>query len=77
MEAIATRKQPRFFIGESLESSNENIKLYYKLKIFEEHGKFNRAITTVADAAIGLRWLPFSLINPPETAKILNLVMVV
>ena len=29
MEAVATVKQPRFFIGDSLESSDANIELYY------------------------------------------------
>ena len=51
MEAFATAKQPRFFINESLESSDANIELYYVLKIYETRGRFiNRAITTVADA---------------------------
>ena len=52
MEAFATVKQPRFFIGGSLESSDANIELHYVLNIYEEHGRFNRAITTVADAAL-------------------------
>ena len=52
MEAFVTVKQPRFFIGESLESSDANIELHYVSKIKEEHGRFNRAITTVADAAL-------------------------
>ena len=50
MEAFATvkpTKQPRFFISESFESSDANIELHYVLKINEEHGKFNRAITMV------------------------------
>ena len=52
MEAFVTVKQPRFFIGDSLESSDANIELHYVWKIKEEHGRFNRAITTVADAAL-------------------------
>ena len=52
MEAFATVKQPRFFIGESLESSDANIELHNVLKIYEEHGRFNRAITTIADASL-------------------------
>ena len=52
MEAFATEKQPRFFIGDSLESSDANIELDYVWKIKDEHGRFNRAITTVADAAL-------------------------
>ena len=52
MEAFATVKQPRFFIDDSLESSDENIELHYVWKINEEHGRFNRAITTLADAAL-------------------------
>ena len=60
MEAFATVKQPRFFIDESLESSDANIKLHYLLKIYEEHGRFYRAITTVADAAM-------VSLNKPET----------
>ena len=52
MEAFATVKQPRFFNGDSLESSYENIELHYVWKINEEHGRFNSAITTVADAAL-------------------------
>ena len=52
MEAYATVKQPQFFIGVSLESSDANIELHYLLKIYEEHGRFKRAITTVADAAM-------------------------
>ena len=52
MEAFATVKQPRFFIGDSLESSGANIELHYMCKIKEEHGRFNRAITMVADAAL-------------------------
>ena len=32
-------------------SSDENIELHYVLKIYEEHGRFNRDITTVADEA--------------------------
>ena len=52
MEVFATGKQPRFFIGEYLESSDANIELHYVWTIKEEHGWFNRAITTVADAAL-------------------------
>ena len=52
MEAFATVKQPRFINCDSLESSDANIKLHYVWKIKEEHGRFNRAITTVADAAL-------------------------
>ena len=52
MEAFATVKQPRLFIGDSLESSVANIVLHYVWNIKEEHGRFNRAITTVADAAL-------------------------
>ena len=52
MEAFATVKQPQFFISESLESSDENIDLHYVLKSYKEHGRFNRAITMVADAAL-------------------------
>ena len=33
-------------------SSEENIELHRMLKISQEHGRFNRAITTVADAAL-------------------------
>ena len=51
MEAFATVK-PQFFIGDSPESSDANIELHYVWKIREEHGRFNRAITTVADAAL-------------------------
>ena len=50
MEAFATVKHPLFFIGDSLESSDANIELHYVWKIKEKHGKFNRAITTVAYA---------------------------
>ena len=32
MEAFATVKQPKFFIGESLESSDANIELHYGKK---------------------------------------------
>ena len=53
MEAFTAVKQPRFFIGDSLESLDANIELHYVWKIKEEHGRFNRAITTVADAALG------------------------
>ena len=52
MEAFATVKQPRFFIADSMESSDANIDLHCVWKIKEEHGKFNIAITTVADAAL-------------------------
>ena len=52
MEAFAAVKQPRFLIGESIESSDANIELHYVLKINEEHCRFNRAITAVADAAL-------------------------
>ena len=52
MEASATVKQPRFFVGDSLESSDANIKLHYVWKIKEDHGWFKRAITRVADAAL-------------------------
>ena len=52
MEAFVTVKQPQFFIGESLESSDANIELHYVQKIYEEHGRFNRAIAKVADAAL-------------------------
>ena len=52
MEAFTTVKQPRFFIGVSLESSVSNIEQHYVLKIYGEHGRFDRAITTVADAAL-------------------------
>ena len=51
MEAIATVKQPQFFIGWAA-LSNSNIELHFVLKIYEEHGRFNGAITTVADAAL-------------------------
>ena len=53
MEAFATVKHARFFIGDSLVSSDANIELHCVWKIKEEHGRFNRAITTVADAALG------------------------
>ena len=43
MEVFATVKQPTFFIGESLESSNANTELHYVEKIYEELGRFNRA----------------------------------
>ena len=62
MEAFATVKQPRLFIGDSLESTDANIELYYVLKIKEEHGIFNRAITTVAECCLGLRWMPWSFL---------------
>ena len=64
MEAFATVKQPRFFNGDSLESSNANIELHYVRKIKEEHGIFNRAITTVADAALDswTQMMPWSLL---------------
>ena len=52
MEAFATVKQPPFFIGESLESSDENIELHYVSKIYEDDGRFNRAIAKVADATL-------------------------
>ena len=52
MEAFATVKQHRFFIGESPESSDANIELHYVFKIKKEHDRFNRAITTVAVAAL-------------------------
>ena len=52
MEPFATVNQHRFFIGESIESSDANIELHYVLKIYEEHGRFNKAKTTVADAAL-------------------------
>ena len=51
MKAFSAVKQPRIFIGDSLESSDINIELHYVWKIKEEHGRFNRAMTTVADAA--------------------------
>ena len=66
MEEFATVKQPRFFISESPESSDANIEQHYVSKIYEEHDRFNRAITTVADAALGLRWLPWSLFIHPR-----------
>ena len=43
MEAFSSVKQPRYFIGESNESSDANIALHYVLKIYEKHGRFNRA----------------------------------
>ena len=52
MEAFATVKQPRSFIGDSLVSSDANIEHHYVWKIKEEHGRFNRAINTVADAGL-------------------------
>ena len=52
MEAFATVQQPRFVNGNSLESSDANIELHYVWKIKEDYGRFNRAITTVADAAL-------------------------
>ena len=52
MEAFATVKQPRFFIGDSVESLDANIELHYVWKIKEEHGRFNRTIKTVAEAAL-------------------------
>ena len=52
MGAFATVKQPKIFIGESHENTDSNIELHYLLKINEEFGRFNRAITTVADAAL-------------------------
>ena len=52
MEAFATVKQPRFLIGDSLESSDASIELHYVWKIKEEHGRFNRAKATVEDAAL-------------------------
>ena len=45
-------KQPRLFIGVSHESSDANIELHYVLEIYEEHGRFKRVITMVADAAL-------------------------
>ena len=62
MEAFAAVKQPQFFIVESPESSDANIELLYVLKIYEELARFNRAITTVADASLGLGWLHWSLL---------------
>ena len=54
MEAFAPLKliSLDFLHGESLVSSDENIELHYKLKIDQEKGRFNRAITTVADVAL-------------------------
>ena len=52
MEAFTAIKQPRYFNGDSLESSDANIDLHYVSKIKEEHGRFNRAIIKVADAAL-------------------------
>ena len=52
MEAFATVKQPGHFIHEYIESSNPNIELHYVLKMYEEHDRFNIAITTVADAIL-------------------------
>ena len=60
MEAFSTVKKTRSIIGESLESSEANIELHYVWKNKEEHGGFNRAITTVADAAL-------VSLSPPET----------
>ena len=52
MEAFATVKQPLFFIGKSLESSDANIERHYVSKIYEQHGRFNRAIAKIEDAAL-------------------------
>ena len=52
MEAFATVNQPRFFNGDSLESSDAKYRAGLCVKIKEEHGRFNRAITTVPDAAL-------------------------
>ena len=52
MEAFATVKYHRFSISESLVSSDANIEQHYLLKIYKGYGRFNRAITTVADAAL-------------------------
>ena len=38
MEAFAPVKQPRFFNGDSLESSDANMELHYVWKIKEENG---------------------------------------
>ena len=64
MQALATVKQPRLFNnGDSLESSDINIELHQVWKIKEEHGRFNRAIITVADAALDSDgWMPWSLL---------------
>ena len=59
-EALVTVKQTRFFIGESPKSTEANIELHYVFKINESHGRFTRAITTVADAAL-------DSLNSPET----------
>ena len=67
MEAFYTVKQHRFFIGESLESSDADIELLFVLKIYEEHGRFNRAITTVADALMDA----LVSLNPPETVLLI------
>ena len=52
MEAFPIVKQPLFFIGDSLESTDANIELHYVWKIKKEHRRFNRALTTVVDAAL-------------------------
>ena len=51
MEAFATLKQFRFFIGESLVSPYDNIELHNMLKTYQEH---EEGITMVADGCLGL-----------------------
>ena len=74
MEALATVKQPRFFIGDSLESSDAYIELHYVWKIKEEHGRFNRAITTVEDATLDSDGCLRLSQSTRDTAIIFNLV---
>ena len=50
--SIRYSKTTSFFIGESLVSSDENIELHYMLKIYQVHGRFNKAVTTVADSTL-------------------------
>ena len=40
MEAFVAVKQPRYFIGESLVSSDANIELHFVSKIYQEQGNF-------------------------------------
>ena len=49
------------FVNPSGELGRKYIELNYALKIYEEHGRFNRAITTVAECCLALRWPPWSL----------------
>ena len=71
MEASATVKQPRFFIGESLKTRTERSSCITCYKSTKTQVLFNRAITTVADPALDSDgWVPRSLlIHDVETPR--------